>query len=428
MKKDSSFQLMASSFVSLGGELHLSNQGQLELLRGMMERGVSLRTSARGFSMAPFIHDEDVLTIAPLKDRMPHIGEVVAFTWPDTGKLVIHRVIRRVGDAWLVRGDNGLTADGLVARENILGAVMRIQRNGREVQVGLGAERVLIALLQRANVLTRLVNIAWRIRRILMSFRIILARRLISLGRLVQSLAVMIMSPDDLVEFSRQTYARPNNVASWASEQLIREGLNPEETALVEQLPAKDGKLLLLGVGGGREAIPLAQMGFDVTGTDFVSSMIEAAKANAERAGVQIHGFVQELSRLEVPPESYDVVWLSARMYSCIPTRIRRVEFLQRVHRALRPGGHFFCQFYWGAPEKFSSGVEWVRRAFSIFTLGNRAYEPGDALLNNIEFIHGFQSEDELRTEFAAGGFHLAHLHISDPRPSGQAVLVKDKI
>jgi SAM-dependent methyltransferase len=234
------------------------------------------------------------------------------------------------------------------------------------------------------------------------------------------------MRPDDLLEFGRQMYTRSHNVASWASDQTIRHGLELDEVALVEQPPAKCGKLLLLNVGGGREAVSLAQMGFDVTGVDFVPAMIDAAIANAERAGVRIEGIVQEISRLDMPSESFNVVWLSSAMYSCIPTRARRVAFLRRVHRALKPGGYFLCQFHWGTPEKFSRKAERVRRAFGILTLGNRTYEPGHALWQSVEFIHGFQSEDELRDEFAAGGFRLAYLHISASLPRGEAMLAKD--
>jgi hypothetical protein len=55
----------SSPFVSQGGELRLSNPGQRELLRAVAERGAALCTTVRGFSMSPFICDEDVLTIAP---------------------------------------------------------------------------------------------------------------------------------------------------------------------------------------------------------------------------------------------------------------------------------------------------------------------------------------------------------------------------
>ena len=67
--------------------------------------------------------------------------------------------------------------------------------------------------------------------------RIALGRFLIRLGKFVQSLAVMVMRPDDLVEFGRQMYTRPHNVASWGRPGLVDRGLSPDETALLEKLP-----------------------------------------------------------------------------------------------------------------------------------------------------------------------------------------------
>jgi hypothetical protein len=50
-------QRLSSDYVSTGEELHLSNTGQLELLTGMMERGVSLRSLERGFSLHSIIRE-----------------------------------------------------------------------------------------------------------------------------------------------------------------------------------------------------------------------------------------------------------------------------------------------------------------------------------------------------------------------------------
>ncbi len=145
-----------SSFVQPGGELHLSNLGQLELLRATVERGIPLRIRARGFSMVPFIRDDDVLTITPMNGRVPSVGEVVAFTLPDSGRLVIHRIVARAGTGWLVRGDNCPKPDGVVGCKNILGRVTRVEREGREVRLGLGRESRIIAALNRQNLLLTL--------------------------------------------------------------------------------------------------------------------------------------------------------------------------------------------------------------------------------------------------------------------------------
>jgi SAM-dependent methyltransferase len=176
-------------------------------------------------------------------------------------------------------------------------------------------------------------------------------------------------------------------------------------------------------MGGGREAIPLAQAGFAVTGVDFVPEMIERAKANAEEAGVRLKGLVQDISRLDVPPESYDVAWLWAGMYSSVPTGQRRVAMLKCIHRALRPGGYFVCQFHWSGGEPPSPRRERLKRAVALLTRGNLTYEPGDMLWANIEFLHGFRSEAELRAEFTAAGFAVEDLHIVEGLPRGDALL-----
>jgi SAM-dependent methyltransferase len=234
---------------------------------------------------------------------------------------------------------------------------------------------------------------------------------LIRLGAVIQSLPVVVMKADDLIEFSRQTYARPDDVEGWAEDSLVDSGLTADELALVEDLPIKKGSLLLLGVGGGREAIPLARMGFRVTGVDFVEAMVERAKQNAVKRGLEIDGMVQEISSLDIQPDTYDVVWLSKAMYSCVPTRRRRIEMVNRIVNCLKPGGIFLCQFHRDTRYNPSNKGILFRRLIARLTLGNLEYEPGDTLLYHIEFIHAFSSEEEVRSELEEGGFQVLGFH-----------------
>jgi len=258
-----------------------------------------------------------------------------------------------------------------------------------------------------------------------MRLRVFFAHLLIRLGRFVQSLAVMVMKPDDLVEFSRLTYSKPKNVESWSRNRLLDSGLSSDEMVLLEKVPNEGGRLLVLGTGGGREAIHLAKKGFDVTGVDFVPGMIEKTIKNAAERGLSISGFVQEVSKLEVAESSFDIVWLSAAMYSCVPTKKRRLEMLKRIRRALRSGGYFLCQFHYGTRNVFSRKVEVARKIFAFLTLGNFCYENGDMLWGNVEFIHAFSSEKELKSEFEEGGFDTIHIDISRGKMRGGAVLKK---
>jgi SAM-dependent methyltransferase len=201
--------------------------------------------------------------------------------------------------------------------------------------------------------------------------------------------------------------------------------LASDELTLLELLPPRKGSLLLLGVGGGREAITLAKMGYDVTGVDFVPAMVERAKTNAQQRGVTIQGFSQEISKLDVPINTFDVVWISRSMYSCIPTRARRVEMVRRINKALKPGGYFICQFHWNPRAYPSRKVTFLRRLIAFFTLGNFSYENGDMLWLNVEYLHAFGSEEVLKSELEEGGFTNINIKINSNTPRAGAVCQK---
>lgn len=259
-----------------------------------------------------------------------------------------------------------------------------------------------------------------------MKLHIALARFLIRLGAFIQSSAIMVMPSDDLVAFSRQYYADPGSVDDWNRADLVAAGLSSTEQQLLEHIPFRTGRLLLLGVGGGREAIALARMGFDVTGVDFIPGMVEGAIRNAERSHVKIQGLVQEISELDVPAEMYDVIWLSAAMYSCFPTRLRRLRVLQLARAALKPGGYFACQFHWDPRPGTSRSRARINQFIAWITLGNRSYERGDMLWGNVEFLHAFSSEKELGSEFEAAALQGVWLNIpAGMGVRGQALLQK---
>lgn len=260
-----------------------------------------------------------------------------------------------------------------------------------------------------------------------MNFRIKLAKFLLRLSSFVQTLPVFVMKPDDLIEFSRLSYARPDDVDSWAEDELIDSGLCPEELDLLSDLPNNSGRLLLLGVGGGRDAIALAKKSFQVTGVDYVPEMVERAKQNAQTRGVQLGGLVQEISKLDVPPASFDIVWISRSMYSCIPTRQRRVEMVQRIAKALKPGGYFVCQFQHGKNVNYSEKGRFLRQAISKLTFGNREYEPGDILFLNVEFLHVFDSIELLCSEIEEGGLSVSRVQTGINPIRGGAICRKSE-
>lgn len=134
------------------------------LVLELLAEGMSVEVPVTGDSMSPFIRDLDVVTLVPLGHEPPRRGDVVAFPRPD-GRLVIHRVVASAGGRLRTRGDAAGLADGWIDAEILIGRVEKIERRGRRVRLGLGAERALIALLSRAGLLAPLLRpVRWLVK------------------------------------------------------------------------------------------------------------------------------------------------------------------------------------------------------------------------------------------------------------------------
>jgi len=141
-------------------ELLLSSQALAELTRAVFDKGLSFRFCASGSSMHPFIRNGDIITLSPLSENSPHPGDVVAYVRPETGRFTVHRMVSKVGHAFLISGDNSCGDDGIILRNNILGYVTKVERAGKRVSFGLGPERLLIAFLTRGKLLFPMLRCA----------------------------------------------------------------------------------------------------------------------------------------------------------------------------------------------------------------------------------------------------------------------------
>jgi len=152
--------------INNGNELSLSGPALVEILRAVLDKGVLFRFRAKGFSMSPFIKDGDVITVSPLSHDSLCLGDVGAFVRPNRETVVVHRVIGEKGDHFLVKGDNTSDANELIPKANLSGRVTKVERNGKEVSLGLGPERYLISFLTRKNLLLPLLSplrrLVWR--------------------------------------------------------------------------------------------------------------------------------------------------------------------------------------------------------------------------------------------------------------------------
>jgi SAM-dependent methyltransferase len=224
-----------------------------------------------------------------------------------------------------------------------------------------------------------------------------------------------------MVEFSREGY----HTASRRFNEINDPdgGLSDDEKVLWNQVQCRAGTLLVLGGGGGREVIFFGRQGFDVAAVDFSEQMLALTDDAAADRGLSVQSWVGELSEFEAPPDSFDVVWTSMFLYSVVLGRRRRQDLLRRIRHSIKPGGFLVCSFHWQPQARYRRKGLLARRVVAWLTRGNAAFENGDILFGNLEFRHAFASEDELRAEFAAGGFDVRDLTIFDDLIRGGAIL-----
>jgi SAM-dependent methyltransferase len=117
--------------------------------------------------------------------------------------------------------------------------------------------------------------------------------------------------------------------------------LDPDMAWAFDFLDFRVPCILDLGTGPGTQAIELARRGFDVTGTDISATSIVEAQRRAEVLGVACK-FVQDdilQTRLD---RQFDIVIDRGCLHILPPPQ--RPEYLTRITKLIRPGGHLLLK------------------------------------------------------------------------------------
>jgi SAM-dependent methyltransferase len=111
----------------------------------------------------------------------------------------------------------------------------------------------------------------------------------------------------------------------------------------------KPGRALDVGMGQGRNALWLAQQGWDTTGYDPAERAVALARENAAKAGVKLNTVIATDSQFDMGLAKWDLIVLSY-------VEIR--ENANKVIRALAPGGLVVAEYFHsdngGAPGGFA--------------------------------------------------------------------------
>jgi len=147
---------------------------------------------------------------------------------------------------------------------------------------------------------------------------------------------------------------------------------------LEEVLPqVPRGRAADLAAGSGREAVFLAENGFEVEAWDAAPEALERAKALAARSGIAITTVLNDLEApgLELPPARYDLV---------VCFRFLHRPLFPKIARALAPGGHLVYETFRVGQERFGKPKRRefllepgeLRRAFAMLEV--LSYEESD--------------------------------------------------
>ena len=156
-----------------------------------------------------------------------------------------------------------------------------------------------------------------------------------------------------------------------------------------DRLPA--GKVLCLAEGEGRNAVWLAEQGYQVTAVDASEVGLKKARQLAEMRGVHIITVHADLADFEIEPEYWDVI---VSIFCHLPPELRRKVHHECV-QGLRPDGLMLVEAYTPAQLEYKTGGP----PSSVMMMDKTSIS---AELVGLEFIHLLECEREIHE----GDFH----------------------
>ncbi len=89
-------------------------------------------------------------------------------------------------------------------------------------------------------------------------------------------------------------------------------GFTPNETLVrYKELVSKEGKILDLGMGEGRNALYFASNGYETEGIDLSEIAVERCRSYAHELGISMKAEVMDLSTFHIEPNTYSLIILS---------------------------------------------------------------------------------------------------------------------
>ena len=124
-----------------------------------------------------------------------------------------------------------------------------------------------------------------------------------------------------------------------------------------------DRDAAIIDVGGGASTLVddlLANGYLNVSVLDVSSKAMESAKARLGDRAAAVHWLAADITRTELPPDTYDF-WHDRAVFHFLRDREDRRRYVAAVQRSLRPGGHILVATFGPQGPTRCSGLDVMR-------------------------------------------------------------------
>jgi hypothetical protein len=226
-------------------------------------------------------------------------------------------------------------------------------------------------------------------------------------GALHEGFWLGCLSVDDLDAITAEYYRQS---LEYASEQHNLRGFFDWEAPVVHRYFKAVSRILVAGAGGGREVIALRRDGFQAEGFECNAALVRASEALFAQVGEPQGVIFSATNSVPSGPPIYDGLIVGWSAYTHIPTRRRRVAFLQGMRQRTLPGSPVLLSFF--TRETASPDEAIAYRTACLCRLLSRGRKETPELGDHLtwSYAHYFVRA-ELEEELRASGFCLVQFN-----------------
>jgi hypothetical protein len=232
------------------------------------------------------------------------------------------------------------------------------------------------------------------------------------------------LRPEDLNAITTERY---DGSQMLTSTEYLQSGLFDWEAPLVRRYFRQGSRVLVAAAGTGREVLALRKAGFNAEGFECNLNLLNIGQKMFRQLGETYPVTFCPPDRVPLGERIYDGLILGWSGYTHIPTKARRIQFLEALRQRALPHSPLLLSFFSRAanPSRYELiAYRMARICRLVFRAANeQPVELGDSL-DARQYLHRF-TRDECQAELNAAGFEMVHYR--DDFGSGVAVaLAKD--